>query len=271
MTSHSTAHSTETPLRVAVAVPDPSLRAGLVSQLGAAPGVEVVGDAEDGPHAVRMITDTRPDLAFVHVELPQLDGFDVARAASVDARPLFAFVSAEPRHAVRAFELGAVDYLIEPIGPERLAETVARARALMAACEPARARAGRTPRPAHAGARPPVPGERALRRIPVRDGGDIVFVQTTQLASVIAHGDTLHLHTLGGEEYTVVYSLTELEARLDPAEFVRLSRSTLVRVDAVECISPVPGGMYLARLLNGQRLAVSRIRSRLFREHLLRL
>jgi DNA-binding LytR/AlgR family response regulator len=279
MTTDLTTRPTVAPLRVVVAAPDPSLRAGFVSRLRAVPGVEVVADAGDGPYAVRMIRDVRPDLALLHLDLPQLDGFDVARAASVDTHPLFAFVSAEPRYALQAFELGAVDYLVEPVDPGRLAETIARARALTAMRESSRessresprAHACRRPRPVAAAVRPAERGHGALRRIPVRVGADIVFVPTPQLVSVIAHGDTLHLHTLGGEEYTVVYSLTELEARLDPAEFLRISRSTLVRVDALESLSPAPGGMYVATLRNGQQLTVSRARSRLFREHLLHL
>lgn len=114
------------------------------------------------------------------------------------------------------------------------------------------------------------PGE-PLRRIPVRRRDDIVLVPVEQVVSVTADGELLHLTTAAGERHTVNYRLKDLEARLDATEFVRLSRGALVRVTAIQKVSPMPAGTYMVTLRNGQQHQVSRIRSRLLREQLLRL
>lgn len=110
-----------------------------------------------------------------------------------------------------------------------------------------------------------------LRRIPVRRHDDFVLVDVDQLAAVTADGDTLHLATRAGERYSITYRLHDLEARLDRSRFVRLSRSALVAVDTIAAASPMPGGTYLVTLHTGQQLPMSRLRTRVLRERLLRL
>jgi len=120
----------------------------------------------------------------------------------------------------------------------------------------------------YAAAAPPRP---PLRWIPVRRRDDIVLVPAAQLLSVVADGELLHLATAAGERHTITYRLKDLEARLDPGEFVRLSRGTLVRVGAIQKVNPMPAGTFLVTLRDGQQHPVSRIRSRVLRERLLKL
>ena len=114
-------------------------------------------------------------------------------------------------------------------------------------------------------------GAEYLRRIPVRLKDDIVLVPATQLASVVADGELLHLTAIDGRRYTINYRLKDLAARLDPHTFVRISRSALVNLDMLERVSAMPGGTYLVTLRNRQQLAVSRQRARDLREQLLKL
>jgi DNA-binding LytR/AlgR family response regulator len=110
-----------------------------------------------------------------------------------------------------------------------------------------------------------------LERIPVRKRDDVVLVPVAQVVAVVADGELLHLATAGGERHTVAYRLKDLEARLPPGQFVRLSRGALARIDAIARVSPMPGGTYVVTLANGAQLPVSRLRSRVVREQLLRL
>jgi DNA-binding LytR/AlgR family response regulator len=110
-----------------------------------------------------------------------------------------------------------------------------------------------------------------LRRIPVRKREDIYLVPVDQIVSIVADGELLHLTTRAGERHTITYRLKDLEVRLDPAQFVRVSRGTLLNVGMIQKITPQPGGTYVAVLLNGTQHQVSRIRGRVLREQLLRL
>ena len=261
-------------LRVMVADDERPARAFLVALLRGCDDVEVVGEAADGAEAVELIERVRPDLALLDLQMPELDGLGVVRLLRKDVLPLVAFVTAYDEYAVRAFELNAVDYLLKPIDAPRLRQTLTRAHDRLERADWRATRVEEAARvEAAADAVSAAQPAALLRRIPVRRRDDIVFVPVEQVASVVADGELLHLHTSapGGDHYTITYRLKDLEARLDPAEFVRLSRGTLARVDAILKVSPMPGGTYLVTLRNGQQLPVSRIRSRVVRDQLLRL
>jgi two-component system LytT family response regulator len=110
-----------------------------------------------------------------------------------------------------------------------------------------------------------------LDRIPVRRRTEVVFLPIRHIASVVSEGELLHITTMAKERYTITHRLHLLESRLDPRRFVRLARGTLVNIDAIVKLSPMPGGTYEATLSNGQQLQVSRIQSRVLRETLLKL
>jgi two-component system LytT family response regulator len=258
-----------TSLRVVIADDERPARAYLQALLAPMPDVRVVGEAANGTEAVALIERTRPDVALLDLQMPEVDGLGVVRLLRRARLPLVIFVTAHDEHAVKAFEVNAVDYLLKPVEEARLRRALQRAHDRL---ERSELRESATVRLRHAvneyeRAAPPA----RLERIPVRHKDDIILVQVHQLASVLADGELLHLTTTRRERYTITYRLKDLEARLDPHRFVRLGRGTLVNVDCIARVTPMPGGMYLVTLQDGQELDVSRIQSRLLRERLLRL
>ena len=255
-------------LRVIVADDERPARRFLVGLLKASPGVEIVGEASNGMEAVAMIEAERPSLALLDLQMPELGGFDVVRRLSRATLPLIAFVTAYDEFAVEAFELNAIDYLLKPVQRERLDETLTRARhrlahggitdhhAVVMAAANAYERAAR---------------RQFLERLPVRQRDEVVLVPVRQIASIVAEGELLHITTSGNERYTITHRLHALETRLDPRRFVRLGRGSLANVDSITRVTPMPGGTYVAILSNGQELAVSRIRSRVIRDTLLKI
>jgi len=287
-----------TTLRIVVADDERPARSFLVALLRGSPDVEVVGEAADGLEAVAVIERTRPDLALLDLQMPELDGLGVVHALvhtlKRDAMPLVAFVTAYDAYAVRAFEVHAVDYLLKPVDGARLRRTLMRAHERLERAD-VRADAGErllaataaltdgepdlddselgddvgASAPSHREVRRSAP--RPLERIPVRRRDDVLLVRVAQILAVIADGELLELHTTAGERHTIAYRLKDLERRLPPDVFVRLSRGALVRLDAIRTASPMPGGTYVVTLAGGLRLPVSRIRSRYIRDYLLRL
>jgi DNA-binding LytR/AlgR family response regulator len=258
-----------TRLRVIVADDERPARAFLTSMLASFEDVEVIGEATSGVEAVEVIERLAPDLALLDLQMPEVDGLGVVRLLRRDRTPLVAFVTAYDEYAVRAFELNAVDYLLKPVEPTRLRATVNRAleRLERAELNPADADRLRAASIEYA-ALAPAP---RLRRIPVRKRSDILLVPVEQIASVVADGELLHITTRSGERYTITYRLKDLEARLDPAQFVRISRGSLVSIAMIQRITPMPGGTYVMTLHGGVEHQVSRLRARVIREQLLRL
>jgi two-component system, LytTR family, response regulator len=268
-----------TKLRVVIADDERPARAMLASLLQACDDVELVGEAQNGAEAISVIEAQHPDLALLDLQMPEIDGLGVVRLIRKDRLPLIAFVTAYDEYAIQAFEVNAVDYLLKPVDRARLRQTIERAhdrlehRAAAPAASADRATTLSDADRVRAAARdyeqaqamPP------LTRIPVRRRDDIVLLSVAQIASVVADGELLHLTTVRGERHTISYRLKDLEARLDPARFVRLERGALVNVDTITRVSPMPGGTYLVTLSNGQEIRASRLQSRILRDQLLRL
>lgn len=253
------------PLRVVLADDERPARRFLVNLLKSFPDVEVVGEASNGKEALELIAGTKPSLALLDLQMPELGGLDTARLLKAGTAPLVAFVTAYDEFAVQAFELNAVDYLLKPVDRGRLAETLARARERATVGERTRgltAAAAALDQATH----PPF-----LERIPVRKRDEVVLLPVRKIASIVAEGELLHLTTLGNERYIISHRLHALEARLDPRRFVRLGRGALAAVDHIQRVNPMPGGTYQVTLSNGQSLPVSRLQSRVLRETLLRL
>lgn len=253
------------PLRVVLADDERPARRFLVNLLKTFPDVEVVGEASNGREALDLIAETKPSLALLDLQMPELGGLDTARLLKAGAAPMVAFVTAYDEFAVQAFELNAVDYLLKPVERERLAATLERARERESAGDRSRGLA------AASAAIEQATRKQFLERIPVRKRDDVVLVPVRQIASIVAEGELLHLTTTGNERYTIAHRLHALEARLDPRRFVRLGRGALAAVDHIQRVSAMPGGMYQVTLSNGQSLPVSRLQSRVLRETLLRL
>jgi two-component system LytT family response regulator len=262
---------TATQLRVVIADDERPSRAFLAAMLRSAPDVALLGEASSGPEAVALIEQLRPDLALLDLQMPEVDGLGVVRLIKKELTPLVAFVTAYDEYAVRAFELNAIDYLLKPVEPARLRQTLMRAHERLeradykAPAETDRLRAAMLMYDAGGGI------TSYLRRIPVRKREDIMILAVEQIASIVADGELLRITTLANDRHTITYRLKDLEARLDPAQFVRLSRGAIVNLDVVQRVSPMPGGTYVAILANRQQIAVSRLRARALREHLFRL
>jgi two-component system LytT family response regulator len=256
-------------LRVVIADDERPARSFLAALLRACEDVVIVGEAESGTEAVTVIEREKPDLALLDLQMPELDGIGVVRSLRKRWTPLIAFVTAYDEYAVKAFEMNAVDYLLKPVDQRRLRETLNRVQERVEHAEivsEQTSRIGSAIDAYEAAAKPPY-----LERVPVRRRDEVVLVPVHQIASLMAEGELLHLVTLKNERHTITYRLKDLEARLDPARFIRLGRGTLVNVDSVTRISVMPGGTQVAVLRNGQKLAVSRLQSRVLRETFLRI
>jgi two-component system LytT family response regulator len=259
-------------LRVVIADDERPARSLLRAMLLGFPDVNVVGEAVNGSEAVEVIERTRPDLALLDLHMPEVDGLGVVRLLRKDRVPLIAFVTAYDQYAVRAFDLNAVDYLLKPVDPARLRETLNRAQdRLERDDERGTARGANLQAIRALSAALETRAAEPLLRIPVRKRDQIILVPVEQIASIIADGELLHLFTAKNEKHTISYRLKDLESRLDTAPFIRLSRGTIANVAMIERVAPMTGGTYVVVLSNGQQLPVSRIRSRILRDRLLRL
>ena len=258
-----------TKLRVVIADDERPARSFLAEMLRSFEDVDLVGEAVNGAECVELIEQLSPDLALLDLQMPEVDGLGVVRLLRKDRTPLVAFVTAYDEYAVRAFEMNAIDYLLKPVDPTRLRATINRAierleRAELRPDDADRLRAAATE---YATLSPPA----LLRRIPVRKRDDIFLVPVDQIVSIVADGELLHVMTRAADRYTITYRLKDLEARLDPAQFVRISRGTLLNVGMIQKVTPTGGGMYVAVMHGGAQHQISRIRGRVLRDQLLRL
>jgi two-component system LytT family response regulator len=252
-------------LRVIVADDERPARSLVIALLRGFEDVEVVGEAKDGAEAVEAIERLRPDLALLDLQMPEVDGIGVVRLLKKNAVPMIAFVTAYDEHAVRAFELNAVDYVLKPVDAGRLRETVSRAIDRLDRADARLTSKGITSAVSTIEALMP------LRWIPVRKKSDIVLVSVSEISSAVSDGELLHLMTARGEKHTIAYRLKDLEARLDREQFIRLSRGTLANVAMIAKVTHMPGGTYQLTMSNGQRLQTSRYHSRSLRERLLKI
>ena len=230
-----------------VADDEPAARALLAEYLAAHPEIELVASCADGFAAVKAIAEAKPELVFLDVEMPKLTGFEVLELVE-PPDPAVVFTTAFDRYAVRAFEVHAVDYLLKPFTPERLAEAVARATARLAAG---------TVKPAAAIARLGHRPGRPLDRIVVRADGRIHVVPVERLDYAEAQDDAVRLK-VGRESYRKAQTLAELQGLLDPQRFLRIHRSFLLNLERLARLDLYAKDSYAAVLADGTRLPVSR-------------
>ncbi|MGE0552696.1 MAG: LytR/AlgR family response regulator transcription factor [Gemmatimonadales bacterium] len=226
---------------------EPPARRKLRAMLAARPELEVVAEAVDGLDAVRVLEERRPDLALLDLRMPELDGFEVLRAIDPGQWPVVIFVTAFDASAVDAFALGAVDYIQKPVTRERLDQALDRALQRLGSLD------RKTQREAL------LSTERAqpLERFVVRSLGKLRVVELDDIRWIESAGNYVKLHTADGV-HLVRGALRALERRLDPARFVRIHRSTLVALGAIDRFTPVGHGDYTAVLASGERLTLSR-------------
>lgn len=258
-----------TKLRILIADDERPAREFLKAVLRSLDGVEVIGEAENGSEAVEKIKELKPDLALLDLQMPEISGLEVVRVIPRNQLPLVAFVTAFDRHAVQAFELNAIDYLLKPVETERLRLTIERASERL---EQADWRGVERERLTRA-VKTYDDFERSglIDRIPVRKRDAIYLIPVGEIASIVADGELLRITSLDNQRYDINFRLKDLEPRLDERKFVRLSRGALVNLDAVERVSPLPGGTYEVFLKNGQEIASSRLQSKILRTKLFKL
>jgi two-component system LytT family response regulator len=256
-------------LRVVIADDERPARLFLKSILQTFEDVEIVGEAENGAEAVEIIKETKPDLALLDLQMPEISGLEAVKLLRKSQTPLVAFVTAYDEFAVQAFEVNAVDYLLKPVEKARLRETINRAHERVEQTD-FQAKESENLRAAIE-TYEEISAKNFIERIPVRQRDEILLIPVSEIASIVADGELLHLTTLQYKKYTINFRLKDLEARLDANNFVRLSRGALVNLEMITRISPLPGGTYALTLKNGQEISSSRFQSRVLRERLFKL
>jgi two-component system, LytTR family, response regulator len=236
---------TEGKLR-AVIVDDEDLARQVVRELlEAHPEIEIAAECANGFEAVKAVTELKPDLLFLDIQMPKLDGFEVLELIGTDMAVIFA--TAYDQHALRAFEVHAVDYLLKPFGAERFEQALARARQRMGV---------KLPPASDLKAATRAPGEFA-ERIVVRDGTRVHIIPIAKLDYAEAQDDYIALAS-EGKKHLKQQTISSLETLLDPSRFLRVHRSYIVNLERVAKIEPYGKDTHLAILTDGARLPVSR-------------
>jgi len=232
-------------MRVLIVDDEELARASLRELLAAHPEIEIAAECANGFEAVRAAAELKPDLIFLDIQMPKLDGFEVLEL--IGEEPAVIFVTAYDTYALRAFDVHAVDYLLKPFGPERFETALERARLRLGRKRPA------APELA-AAARPP---DQFLERIVVKDGPKVHIIPVEKLDYVEAQDDYVGLKS-EGKLYLKQQTIAGLESALDPARFLRIHRSYVVRLNFISRVEPYTKDSRVATLTDGTRLPVSR-------------
>lgn len=241
------------PLRTVIVDDEPLARDLLRGMLASEPGIEVVGECRDGLEALAMLPQLRPDLLFLDIQMPELSGFDLLAQLPQDQLPAIIFVTAFDHFALQAFEVNAIDYLLKPFDDQRLGSAVARARQRLIANGHEQENAAKLQQ--LLAMLPGVNGHR--QRVVARDGERLIFVPTETVEWFEADGKYIQIHSSMGS-YTMREGMYRLETELDPARFVRISRSAIVNVDRIAELRPWFQGDFLVVLRNGKQLPTTR-------------
>lgn len=217
--------------------------------LSAHPEIEIAGECANGFEAVKAVAEVKPDLVFLDIQMPKLDGFEVLELIGKDAAVVF--VTAYDTYAIRAFEVHAVDYLLKPIAKERFEAALERAKERLSGKAPAKAPAAME---LAAAARPP---SEYLERIPVREGTRVFIIPVSKLDYVEAQDDYVAL-AAEGKKHLKQQTISQLEESLDPSRFLRIHRSYIVNLERVVKVEPYSKDSHVAVLTNGAQIPVSR-------------
>lgn len=231
-------------MRVLIVDDEHLARAVLREYLSGHPDLEVVAECANGFEAVKAIAELEPELVFLDIQMPKLDGFEVVELAG--AAPHYIFATAYDQFALKAFEVHAIDYLLKPFSRERLAQALDHARS-------------RRPQPAQTAALVADAAQRrgVLERVLIKDGARVHVVPSASIDSIEAQDDYVQI-TAAGKAYLKHQRMAELEAQLDPRMFIRIHRSWIVNVGAIARIEPASKDNYCAVLKDGSRLPISR-------------
>ncbi|MCX6952755.1 MAG: LytTR family DNA-binding domain-containing protein [Verrucomicrobia bacterium] len=250
-----------TRIRAIIVDDEPTARRGVRLLLERDGGVDIVGEAAGGVEAADLIRREKPDLAFLDVQMPGGDGFEALAKLEPAETPAVVFVTAYDEHALRAFEVSAVDYLLKPYDDARFAAALQRGK------DEVRRRGADNVNSRltqlltmlqQGGERPAPPKEDASGdRILIKSSGEIFFLKAEEIDWIEAEGDYMKFH-VGGRAHLMRETMARLEARLDPKRFIRIHRSTIVNVDRLRKLSPSFAGEYAVVLQDGTKLKLSR-------------
>lgn len=216
------------------------------------PAAEVIGECGDGQSAIDAIRSLRPDLIFLDVQMPEVDGFEVLRRFGSNRMPAVIFVTAYDRYALQAFDSNAIDYLLKPFSQERFQRALSRAKErIVGKLNPDETRRILTVLEQVHTQNPYV------ERLPVAENGRIMFLNTQEIDWVEAEGNYARVHTRS-REHSIRETLASLQCKLNPRDFVRIHRSAIVNVHRIREIQPWFHGYHVVVLENGKELRLSR-------------
>jgi two-component system LytT family response regulator len=263
--SFSATPSPRAAVRAVIIDDEPAARRGVRLLLSRDSEIEIVGEAGDGIEAVELIRRERPEMAFLDVQMPGFDGFEVLRQAGDAAPAAVVFVTAYDEHALKAFEVHAIDYVLKPYEDARFHSAVERAKAGLRGLD-AKALAARLAQLLQFVERttaesPPAQGSTTAGersdRILLKSSGEIYFLKVDEIDWIEAEGDYMKFH-VAGKAHLLRETMARLEARLDPERFIRIHRSTIVNIDRVRKLTPAFAGDYAVILADGTKLRLSR-------------
>ena len=240
-------------IRTIIVDDEPLAREKLRAFLETEADVEIIDECRDGREALETIEGEKPDLVFLDVQMPEMDGFEVLENLEREGLPTVVFVTAYDQYAIKAFDVHAVDYLLKPFDRERFSQAMGRARAdverqqvgdvkeqLLALLQDVESRRAKYP-----------------ERLVIKTSGRVVFLKVDEIDWVVAAGNYVRLHA-GGESHMLRETMGRLEERLDPEKFLRIHRSTIVNIERIRELQQQFHGDYLVVLKSGQRLTLSR-------------
>jgi two-component system, LytTR family, response regulator len=239
-------------IKVLVVDDEPLARERLTTLLSQEPDVEQVTPARDGEEAITTIHDDSPDLVFLDVQMPQMNGFDVIEAVGSDKMPLVIFVTAYDQHALKAFQVRALDYLLKPFDRQRFTDALQRARKQLERDE-----TGDLGRRLLALVKDLRRDQPRSDRLVVKSGGRLFFLRADEIDWVEAAGNYVRLH-VGPASHLLRETMNAIEGRLDPEKFFRIHRSRIVNMERIQELQPWLNGEYAVLLRTGTRLTLSR-------------
>jgi two-component system LytT family response regulator len=240
-------------IRTLVIDDEPLARERIRALLGEQPDVDVIGEARDGEEAVQAILTHEPDLVFLDIQMPKMDGFEVIRTVGPENMPLVVFVTAYDQHALKAFDVRALDYLLKPFDRERFAESIGRVRQAIE-----RSGSDEIGRRLLELVRELKPGGAGRsERLVIKSAGRLFFLRTDEIDWVEAAGNYVKLH-VGTEEHLLRETMNGIELKLDPEKFFRIHRSRIVNMERIKELQPWFNGEYVVILRNGTKLTLSR-------------
>jgi two-component system LytT family response regulator len=241
------------PFKTLIVDDEPLAREGLRLLLSGDPDVAAIAEAKDGRQAVTAIRDAQPDLVFLDVQMPEMDGFSVVREIGAERIPAVIFVTAHDEYAIQAFEINAIDYLLKPVTASRFRDALRRAKQRLEH-RPAPEENRQILSLLETIASP----RRYITRLAVRSAGKTVFVDVDEIDWVKAAENYVELHT-GSKIHLLHVTLNTLEKSLDPELFMRIHRSLIVNVKRIKELQPAFHGEYVITLQNGTQLQSGRV------------